>query len=167
MKLEMFDQKKDLDISNNTNLRTIQIDLFPVFNPKLAARISWVYSILSQISSSHILEVVIQFIVFTIDNLQLLDWSKLEEIFARPQFSNLKTLKVGLVGVDTEEALVIIREKLPLCNARGILTVDHCNYRPSRGPPKTVPFVVPPPIKGYRSRVLRRLRPTRKMVTLG
>jgi hypothetical protein len=161
---EMFNMKKDLDISHNTNLRTIQIDLFPVFNSNLASRVSWAYSVLSQISSSHILEVVLQFIVFTIDNLQLLDWNRLETIFARPQFSDLQGLKVGLMGVDMEEAGVIIRKKLPLCDARGILKFDHCNYRPSRGSPKPVPFVVPPPIAGYRSRVFRHFRSTRRRV---
>jgi hypothetical protein len=80
-------------------------------------------TILLQISSPHIRKITIH-----IDFPNLFEddgWDLMDEIISRPLFSSLESLTFHFSWGGYEHELSWFKQKLPLCAARGILSVIH------------------------------------------
>jgi hypothetical protein len=107
-----------VDLSYNTNLRSIRICQltlyrFPDHTPilhcpprtshwgrsNLSSQYSWIFPLLSVVSSTQISELVFTIWLSAERQLDLIDWVALSSLLGEPRFSNLKTFRVEVLGM--------------------------------------------------------------------
>lgn len=113
-----------MDLTHNDGIRSIQFSSVALHATLQA--MSFVESIpllFSRLGSWCMEEIDFAFLLDSAENLGVLDWDTLACLFAQPQFSTLRRIRVMVHGriIDKDEAANWIRAKLPGCEARGIL----------------------------------------------
>jgi len=123
---------RDIDLSHNNELRTLRTHCL-IYSPQTTQRKSTIVAsreldLIPQITSPYVTEVTVDLSL----RLRLLnhhgafdciDWARMDQTFAKEQFSKLHTLKfVGDKGdVDRAGGEPLIHRRMPKASARGIL----------------------------------------------
>jgi hypothetical protein len=118
-----------LDLSHNCALRTIDLDmtLHQLFLP-LSPLVDGTPLLLSQITSHAMEEVTLRLSLYSIYDINALDWESLARVFALPQFSSLRRIHCQ-IGYSTDEVVTqswqtLIQAKLHACHGRGLLRIS-------------------------------------------
>jgi hypothetical protein len=115
---------RDVDLSYNIQLRSI------VFNILGVQTIYWtreleglhISPILSQITSPHIRQIIINVGLYIPEDLNVIDWASIERTLERPNYSHLQKLTIsGVNDLMLEETKRWMQERLPGCHARGVI----------------------------------------------
>jgi hypothetical protein len=114
----------NVNLAHNDGIRSIQFESVALYATLQA--MSFVRSVpllFARLGSWCMEEVAFAFLIDNTENLKILDWDALALIFAQPQFSGLRRIRVVVNGKfgDKEKAAEWIRAKLPACEERGIL----------------------------------------------
>jgi hypothetical protein len=110
-----------MDLAQNSELR---MTLFSLDLRSTTRTPEWVTTLLSQINSSRIEEIVMHIVLTRSGELEIIDWALLERTLSRPEFSQLRrfTFEFSVVEVrDKAAAVAFIKKKLPQCDASGII----------------------------------------------
>ncbi|KIM86665.1 hypothetical protein PILCRDRAFT_815901 [Piloderma croceum F 1598] len=114
---------RNVDLAGLIQLRSLHLSGLVMYSQyRSSTYVGWVSILLSQITSMHIEEVVFDVWLSVPEDLDPLDWDVMGKVFAQPSFSRLKRIHFWVWGdVNREQARVSIRERLPVCDARGLL----------------------------------------------
>lgn len=113
-----------MDLTQNNGIRSIQFNSVALYATLQAMSFAQSIPLLfSRLGSWCMEEIGFAFLVDSAENLGALDWDMMACLFAQPQFSTLRRIRVMVHGriIDKDEAANLIRAKLPACEARGIL----------------------------------------------
>jgi hypothetical protein len=105
-----------IDLQHNTQLRTIHLDVWQGHEKDTG-----IDDLLGQIKSVHVAHVSLKVCHSGDQEDDLLRWDEVDEILARPHFSNLKRVEVLPVRRSRLYSLAWFASRLPVCYARGIL----------------------------------------------
>jgi hypothetical protein len=112
-----------IDLSQNTELRSISLSNFLIDDVGSASDIAW---ILSHVSSCHMEEVTLKCIPRSYYGGSNDCWPDISTALESPKYAHLKTVRVKIVGfqeeLDWQSARDAIRQRLSSCDARGLLT---------------------------------------------
>jgi hypothetical protein len=111
-----------IDLQHNTQLRTIHLDVWKGYEKDTG-----IDQVLAQINSVHVVDVSLRVCHWGNQEVDLLRWDLVDEILARPQFSNLKRVEVLPVRRSSLYSLAWFARRLPVCFARGILHLRECD----------------------------------------
>jgi hypothetical protein len=90
---------------------------------------NWLFTLLSQVVSPHVLRVSLRFGcgLSDVSVLDYLDWAQIEYMFTQQQWNNLQKLTmVSYCATEIpSEVVASIRARLPVLESRGILYIDY------------------------------------------
>jgi len=110
-----------LDLVHNDQLRSIR--LRDKFRSLVGGKLDMdrLAGILSQIVSDRIELVELAITPRFLHIIDLIDWSPLAKVFAKPKFAALRLIRITVSGRTIQEVADLVRKALPDCDARGIL----------------------------------------------
>ena len=112
--------RNDIDLAHNTHLRSITLQIFWGYPP---ASMEWLFTLLSQIVSSHMVHVTF---IFQVEDAAVLDnviWTQIEDVFTQQRWANLQKLTLSWFSSESIRPAVreLIWARLPKLESRGIL----------------------------------------------
>ena len=112
--------RNDINLAHNTRLRSITLQIFWRYPP---ASMEWLFTLLSQIVSSHMVHVSF---IFQVEDIYVLDsviWTQIEDVFTQERWANLQKLALSWFGPSLIRPRVreLIWARLPKLESRGIL----------------------------------------------
>lgn len=115
-------------LSLNTSLRTLNIENIniwqsTVFDAHALPFVTWIPALLDKIVSPHIQMISFEIKLSRVEELDVLDWEAMAQIFSRPQFAQLTRINFKVSALK-KEATHWIRDGLPGCAHRGILRIS-------------------------------------------
>jgi|ERR1700722_7444855 len=113
--------ENDINLAHNTNLRSIELDcgVISLRPPRLLVALMY------QIISRNLERLTMHFTLHGVADLDTVDWLRIEDLFTKKQWPNLRMLRI-LLYASPETSLVAIRsvrDRLPVLEARGFLEV--------------------------------------------
>jgi hypothetical protein len=112
----------DINLAHNTNLRSIELGygMIALHPPRLIAALTY------QIICRNLEHLTMSFALYSIADLDIVDWLQMEDLFNKKQWPNLRKLKIALyTNLETiPVAIKSIRDRLPVLEARGFLEVE-------------------------------------------
>ena len=121
-----------IDLSQNTELRSITLNICGWIYPGVRNFSSYFLSILSATASHVIEEIVICIEHPALETFALHEWEVMASLFDAPRFSGLRNIQFrvfGLTGKDEKALEMLINERLGTCSSRGILSIETYNSR--------------------------------------
>lgn len=115
---------RDVDLGHNTELRSINFNFLAIYTIYSGREHDGIHVplILAQITSPSIQKVTISVSMDATDNLDVLDWSTINGILERPNYSRLQKLEISGVRREfLDETKTWIKSRLPKCSARGVV----------------------------------------------
>ena len=110
----------DINLAHNTHLRSLHLKMFH----RYVYPLTWVITLLSQIISPYLAHISLEFQVEDVSLLNIIDWTRLENVFNQHRWSNLQTLTFYGYGMLERSAVTaFIRAQFPVLESRGILCV--------------------------------------------
>jgi hypothetical protein len=119
---------RDINLAHHTHLRCltlrIWIDIFSY--PNLVTTSETALAFLSQITSSRVDLISLEFHLWAFSDFGVIDWARMERILTHQRFSNLRRLSVQLWSVSemqlaSTELQIGVRSLLPILERRGII----------------------------------------------
>jgi hypothetical protein len=114
--------RNDISLAHNTHLRSIVLTILE--GDGCYSRI-WLFTLLSQIVSPHMVHVSLRFRLEDISALDTIDWTQIEQVFTQHQWTNLQMLTIScrVLSEIGEVDAGSIRARLPVLESRGVLCV--------------------------------------------
>jgi hypothetical protein len=110
----------DINLAHNTHLRSLHLKIFH----RDVYPLTWVITLLSQIISPYVVRISLEFQVEDVSLLNIIDWTRLENVFNQHRWSNLQKLTFQWYGMYERSAVTaFIRAQFPVLESRGILCV--------------------------------------------
>ena len=111
-----------INLAHNTHLRSICLIIFWRHGPH---SLKWLYTLLSQIVSPHMVHVSLEFELEDVAVLDTVDWAEMEHEFTRQRWASLQKLTLSWWGPTEIRPAVqeSIRARLPTLKSSGILHV--------------------------------------------
>jgi hypothetical protein len=107
---------EEVDLVHNSQLRSIALREVLDWN---ITGLDHIAVVLSQIRSDHLELVELALLDRSIYDS---DWSSLAGVFAKPQFTALRSIRIAARGLEPERVADVVRRNLPNCDERDLLS---------------------------------------------
>jgi hypothetical protein len=116
----------NINLAPFVNLRSVGLDCGMIDPDSPLPATVWVFTLLSQITSPHMVDIWLRVGVENVSDLDVVDWHRMDEILTQPQWVNLLRLTITwhCERYEREAGMELVTAQLPMLTSRGVEILD-------------------------------------------